>query len=423
MLRLIACGLIFLATLVVVMVRPYRISEAIAAAGGALLMLLGGFVGIREAADVLTGEWNTLGFFLGLMVISAIAEEAGVFEALALQATRWGGGSAARLYVAIFLVGTATSVFLSNDATALILTPVVYAIVTRLRLPVLPFMFACTFIADTASFVLPVSNPINILILHSFGGGLGVFLRYLALPSLAAIVLNCLVFLWLFRRDLHQQYAISGLAVASPADPRYLVIASWVLALVAAGYLAASSTGIPLSFVALGGALLMLAASLALGRLQVPSLAKKISWSLFIFIGGMFINVRAVENLGFTAALGHGLVGLAGGHPFAAVLLVAAGTALGANLINNVPMALVMISALKSLPPGVPGHESLAYAAMFGADLGPNLTTVGSLATMLWLLILRRRGLEVSTREYFKLGVTFVPALLVIGSLLIWARL
>jgi arsenical pump membrane protein len=372
---------------------------------------------------VLASQWNTLCFFLGLMVISAIAEEAGVFEALGHQAARWGKGSAVRLYIAVFVVGTGISAFLSNDATALILTPVVYALVTRLRLPVLPFMFACTFIADTASFILPVSNPINILILHFFGGGLGPFLRYLLLPSLAAVVLNSLVFLWLFRRDLAQDYGVSTLPLRRESDPRYLIVCSSILALVAVSYVVASLARIPLSFVALGGAFLMLCGALILGQIQPRTLVKKISWSLFVFVGGMFIVVRAVENLGLTAAFGQALLGLAGRSSLLSVLLVAGGSALGANLINNVPMALVMVSALHSLPAGTPGYESLAYAAMFGADLGPNLTTVGSLATILWLLILRRKGLEVSTRQYFKLGITFVPAIILIGSLLIWARL
>jgi arsenical pump membrane protein len=137
----------------------------------------------------------------------------------------------------------------------------------------------------------------------------------------------------------------------------------------------------------------------------------------------MFIVVRALEDLGFTAAFGRGLLKLAGNSPLASILLVAGGTAVGANLINNVPMSLVMVSALRDLSPSTPGYLSLPFAVILGADLGPNLTTIGSLATMLWLLILRRRGLEVSTREYLKLGVTFVPALVIIGSLLIWARL
>jgi arsenical pump membrane protein len=193
--------------------------------------------------------------------------------------------------------------------------------------------------------------------------------------------------------------------------------------LIAVSYVIGSILQLPLSFIALGGASLMLIATLSLRRIHVLIIARKISWSIFLFIGGMFVVVRAVENLGFTAAFGNALLRLAGGKPFRAVLLVAGGTALGSNLINNVPMSLVMVSALHHLPSDTPAYHSLAFAAMFGADLGPNLTTVGSLATMLWLLILRRKGLEVSTWEYFKLGMIFVPALIVIGSLLIWVRL
>jgi arsenical pump membrane protein len=422
MLHALLGGGIFFATLVAIMIR-FKLNEAIAAAAGAGLMLLGGFIRFDEALNLLMREWNTFGFFLGLLLISAFAEEAGIFEALANAAARWGKGSAVRLYLAVFAVGATISVFLTNDSTALILTPVVYALVTRLRLPVLPFMFACTFIADTASFVLPVSNPINIIIQNAFGSTLGTFLRYLLLPSLVAIGLNAALFLWLFRRNLAQKYELHQPAERKTRDPRLLLVSSCILGLIAVSYVLGSILQVPLSFVALGGASLMFIATISLRRTQLLVIARRITWPIFLFIGGMFVVVHAVENLGFTAAFGSALLRLAGGRPFRAVLLVAGGTALGSNLINNVPMSLVMVSALHNLPLDTPAYHSLAFAAMFGADLGPNLTTVGSLATMLWLLILRRKGLEVSTWEYFKLGMIFVPALIIIGSLLIWVRL
>jgi arsenical pump membrane protein len=414
-------GLIFVATLVAIIVRPYRLNEAVSAAAGASLMVVFGFVRVDEAIKLLAHEWNTFGFFLGLMTISAAAEEAGIFEALATMAARWGRGSALRLYVAVFAVGAVISVFLTNDATALILTPVVYALVTRLRLPVLPFMFACTFIADTASFVLPVSNPINVIVLSAFGSGLGTFLRYLLLPGLLAIGLNTLLFAWLYRRDLKLSYE-TNLPKARSSQP-LLPVSSVVLGLIAISYVIASVLGIPLSLIALSGAVLMIVVSVGFRRFSAATFVKRVSWSVFVFIAGMFIVVRALEDLGLTAAFGRGLLKLAGNSSFASILLVAGGTAVGANLINNVPMSLVMVSALRDLPASTPGYLSFPFAVIFGADLGPNLTTVGSLATMLWLLILRRRGLEVSTREYLKLGVTFVPVLVIFGSLLIWARL
>ena len=151
-LRLALGLIIFIATLALIVIRPHGVTEATAALGGAAILLLGGFIGPVEALGTLGSQWNVYGFFLGLMTISALADHAGVFEAVTQLAARWAAGSALRLYIGVFLVGVVITAFLSNDATALILTPVVYALVTRLRLPALPFMFACTFIADTASF-------------------------------------------------------------------------------------------------------------------------------------------------------------------------------------------------------------------------------------------------------------------------------
>ncbi|HET6421434.1 MAG TPA: ArsB/NhaD family transporter [Geobacteraceae bacterium] len=421
-LHTIAGVLIFLVTLGIVMARPRGISEAAAAAGGAALMLLGGYVRPAEAISLLLKDWNVYGFFLGLMAISALADHAGIFEMLARQACRCARGSGLRLYMAVFFVGVAITAFLSNDATALILTPVVYALVTRLRLPVMPFMFACTFIADTASFVLPVSNPINILVLNSFGGGLSTFLRYLLLPGLFCIGLNIALFVWLFRRDLRIQFDLADLPEVKLPDRRLFHFTAATLILIAVAYVAASATRFPLSIVALGGGGLLLAGAYRYRCLNTARLGREISWPLFVFITGMFIVVRAVENLGLTAAFGRGILQLADGSPLQAVLITALGTALGANLINNVPMALLMISVLGNIPAGSIKH-GMVYATIFGADLGPNLTTVGSLATMLWLLILRRKGLDISTLEYFKLGVTVVPVMIVAGSLLIWLKL
>ncbi len=422
MLRLVIGTSIFVLTLALIMVRPWRITEAVAAAGGGVLMLLGGFVSPAEGAEVLGGEWNVYGFFLGLMTISALADQAGIFEALASAAGRLARGDARRLYIAVFLVGVIITSVLSNDATALILTPVVYALVTRLRLPVLPFMFATTFIADTASFILPVSNPINILVLDAFGGGLGTFLRYLFLPSLFCILANIGLFTFLFRHDLDMSYETPGLASLAPPQPRVFRFTLVSLGLIALGYIAASAAQFPLSFIALGGSGLLLLGTYHYHKLDWRKLRGEISWPLFIFISGMFIVVRGVENLGLTTAFGRLLLQLAGSDPLRAVVLAAAGTALGANLINNVPMALVMISTLGTLGANA-AHPALVYATILGADLGPNLTTVGSLATMLWLLILRRKGLEISTLEYFKLGVTVVPLMIIVGAFLIWLRL
>ncbi len=415
-------ALIFVATLAVIMIRPYRVPEALAAAVGAAAMLAGGFVRPGEAARVLAGELNIYGFFLGLMAISALADQAGIFEVLANRTGRWAGGSARRLLLGVFLVGTVITAFLSNDATALILTPAVYALVTRLRVPALPYMFACTFIADTASFLLPVSNPINILVLDAVGGSLGTFLRFLLIPALFCIAFNVAAFLFLFRADLRRGYRLEDVPPSEPPHRGFFRFTVGGLIVTAVAFVLASSFQAPLSFVALGGAAVLLAGAGHHRCLQWNRLRREISWSLFVFISGMFLVVRAVENLGLTSRFGAGLIALAGASPLRAALLTAAGSALGANLINNVPAALVMVSVLRTL--GATGHEhqALVYASILGCDLGPNLTTVGSLATMLWLLILRRKGLEISSLQYFKLGILLVPLMVAAGGVLIWLR-
>ena len=419
MLHFIFGILIFVLTLGAIMVRPYHVSEAVVAAAGAALMLIGGYLLPGEALQVLKGQWNIYGFFLGLMVISAVADQAGIFDILAAQTGRLAQGSARRLLLGVFLLGTLITAFLSNDATALILTPVVFAMVTRLRLPPLPFMFACTFIADTASFLLPVSNPINILFLDSFGGGLGVYLQHMLLPALFCIGFNIALFLFLFRGDLRRKYKLKDLPSTEPPNPRFFRVTLISLGVIAVAFVTGSTFQIPLSLVALGGSVLLLIGGWRTGPLKWKRLRGEISWALFIFISGMFVVIRGIENLGLTKTFASGLMLLAGTNPMRSSLVVAISTALGANLINNVPMAIVATSTLHAI--GVSGQvrAGLIYAGILGSDLGPNLTTVGSLATMLWLLILRRKGLDVSSVEYFKIGILVVPVMVAVGAILI----
>jgi len=412
--------LIFISTLAAIMIRPFRMSEALAAAVGATLMLLLGFLSPKEAIGLLLGEWNIFGFFLGLMIIAAIADQAGIFEVFANETARLANGSTRKLFLGVFAIGALFTAFLSNDATALILTPAVYAMVTRLRLPILPFMFVCTFIADTASFLLPVSNPINILILESFGAGLGSFLRYLLLPALFCIVANVAVFLFLFRADLRRHFEPGDLPKVELASPAYFRFTVVALGAIAVAFVVASLLQAPLSLVAMSGAILLAIGSWRHRQIDWARLKGEISWSLFVFIGSVFLVIRAVENLGLTDRFGSGLIRLSGSSPLWTTFVTAIGSALGANLINNVPMALVMVPTLHSLIATGQAPLGLVYAAIMGCDLGPNLTTVGFLATMFWLLILRRKGLEVSSIEYFKLGVLVVPIMIAAGTVLIW---
>ena len=194
-----------------------------------------------------------------------------------------------------------------------------------------------------------------------------------------------------------------------------------VLVLVALAYVIASAVQLPLSLIALGGAMLLLIGAIYWKQLSLQETAKRVSWSIFGFIAGMFIVVRAIEDTGLTMMFGNWLLHLSGGTSFGAVMVGTAGAALGTNLINNVPMAVVMISALSGIQHGAPGlQHAFVAATIFGCDLGPNLTTVGSLATVLWLLILRQRDLDISGIDYFKVGVLVTPLMLLAGALTIW---
>jgi arsenical pump membrane protein len=419
-------ALVGVLTLIGIMTRPFRWNEAIIAMAGAGLLLLLGLISPLDAFSTLGRDWNTFLFFLGMMGLSALAEAAGLFDWLAVQAARLARNSARLLFLNVFLLGSLISMILSNDATALILTPVVYVLVTKLRLPVLPFLFACTFIADTASFLLPVSNPINIIMLSHFPMDLFTFLRLLFLPSLIVIAINIGIFFLLYRRELQGRFQLERLPSADETVKHraYFRYTCSVLIGVAIAYVLASAARFPLSLVAVGGALLLLVGALCWKQTTVRETGKRISWSIFGFIAGMAIVVRSIEDTGLTAMFGHWLLQLSGGNSFGAVMVGTAGAALGTNLINNIPMAVVMTSALGSVQhaPITVQHGFLA-ATMFGCDLGPNLTTVGSLATVLWLLILRKQGIDVSGLDYFKVGVIVTPIMLLSGALTIWLLL
>jgi arsenical pump membrane protein len=424
--KTLLASLVGILTLVGIMTRPFRWNEALIAMGGAAILLILGLISPADAFFTLIRDWNTFLFFLGMMGLSTLAEAAGLFDWLAVQAARLAGKSAARLFLNVFLLGSLISMVFSNDATALILTPIVYVLVTKLRLPILPYLFACTFIADTASFLLPVSNPINIIILSRFPLDLLSFLRLLFLPSLVVIGINIGIFFLLYHKQLKGAFDIKRLPSAEQAvtHKAYFRYTCCVLAVVAFGYLIASAIQFPLSLVALSGAVLLLIGGLCCRRTSLRETAKRISWSIFGFIAGMFIVVRSIEDTGLTTAFGNWLVHLSEGTSFGAVMVGTAGSALGTNLINNVPMAVVMISALRGIQHASPViQQGFVAATMFGCDLGPNLTTIGSLATVLWLLILRQRNVDVSGLDYFKVGVVVTPLMLLAGALTMWLLL
>lgn len=409
---------IFVLALALVMLRPKPFNEATAAALGAALMLAAGVVSPAQALSALRDNANVLLFFLGLMLVSTVADRAGFFEWTAVGAVRLARGSSPALLLIVFALGACITTFFSNDATALILTPIVYVLVTRFKLNPLPFVFACAFIANTASMVLPVSNPVNLLPVDRFGLGLGEYLRFLLLPSILVIALNMGLFAFVFRKHLSASFADGG-RQQSPTrvDPFFLFVCCG-LALTAAGYVLTSVYRLPLALPALGGAVLLVAGSIAFGRLSLVQAGKGVSWYIFLFIFSLALLVRGLENAGVSAALGQALAALPSRvGDLGAIVSTTFLTAFGANLINNWSMMMVSVVSLDVSHVAATSNHELIYASILGADLGPNIAVVGSLSSMLWLVLLRRRGLDIHPLQFLRLGLIVTPPMLLAGAL------
>jgi arsenical pump membrane protein len=320
----------------------------------------------------------------------------------------------------VFGLGVLITAFFSNDATALILTPIVFVLVTRFKLKPLPYVFACAFIANTASMLLPVSNPVNLLPVDSFRITLGEYLKFTLLPSLLAITINIGLFMFIFRKDIAASFKDEQPEPPVKIDA-FFRFACVVLVLTAVGYILASVYGKPVSWPAMGGAAALLAGGFTFRRLKLRGVASGISWPIFIFIFSLALLVRGLENKEVTQAIGEAVAHLSSANTLWAVLAVSFGTAIGANLINNWSMMMISVSSLASISSTALSFDrSIIYASVLGADLGPNITILGSLSSMLWLVLLRQRGLDIHPLQYLKLGLIVTPLMLITSALCLY---
>jgi arsenical pump membrane protein len=413
-------GAIFVASLGLLLLRPRYVPDWAAALGGGLLLVLLGILPLGEAVQRLADSWNVFLFFIGLGVSSATADAAGVFRAAAELAARLGRGSQRRLLISLFCAGVAVTTVLSNDATALLLTPVAFAVAARLGLEPRPYAFACALVANAASFVLPVSNPANLLVLSTAPLALSAFLVRLLLPSIVSISVTLVGLLIVFRAELREPFAAPS--DSAQLERRTVSVLGGVVGL-AVAYVIASALAWPLGLVAVGGAVLLVVLNGMTAGWQFRVVLQEVPWTLFPLLAGLLLLVGGAEHIGLVSPLAH-MVDASARLGADGLPLAVLGMAVLANVINNLPAALVAASALGALPPGVE-RSDLAAAAIVGVNLGPNLTTVGSLATMLWLVLMRRRGLEVSAVSYLRVGVvTTLPALLcAAGAVWLVARL
>ena len=409
--------LIFVATIALVIWQPKGLGIGWSAMGGAVVALLAGVVTLSDVPVVWGIVWNATAAFVAIIVISLLLDEAGFFEWAALHVARWGRGHGRRLFVLIVLLGAAVSALFANDGAALILTPIVIAMLRALGFKdkaTLAFVMAAGFIADTASLPLVVSNLVNIVSADFFKfGEYAAVMVPVDLVSIAATLGALLLF---FRRDIPTDYDVGALraprdAIRDAATFR----AGWiVLALLLAGFFLLEPLGVPVSAVAAAGAILLLVIA---GRGQVISTAKVLRgapWQVVIFSLGMYLVVYGLRNAGLTDHLAALLDRTAQGGVWGAALGTGVIAAVLSSVMNNMPTVLVGALSIDATHATGAIREAMIYANVIGCDLGPKLTPIGSLATLLWLHVLGQKGVRIGWGYYFRVGVTLtVPVLLI----------
>jgi arsenical pump membrane protein len=392
-----------------VILRPWRLPEATWAVLGAAALV--GF-GLLPWTDALLGVRRGLDVYLfltGMMLLAELARQEGLFDWLAALAVAYARGSPQRLFVLVYAVGTIVTVFLSNDATAVVLTPAVYAATRAAGATPLPYLLVCAFIANAASFVLPISNPANLVIFDGRMPHLASWLAQFGLPSIAAIAATYLM----LRLTQHGALKHERIAreVARPALGHGGRGAAYGIAATAVALLLCSAFDVQLglpTFVC-GGAT---AAVVLLWNRQAPwPLLRHISWGVLPLVAGLFVLVEGLDRTGLIAALNQSLDEAVRTSAVGAAWTAGIGIALACNLMNNLPAGLIAGSVIATH--GVPAE--LAGAALIGVDLGPNLSVTGSLATILWLVALRREGQDVSAWRFLRLGMVVMPPALILA--------
>ena len=400
---------IFTFTLLLILIRPRGLNEAWATAIGAGLMFLTGQETIQQAIQITVAGMDVLVFLFALMLLSSLLDRSGFFEWAAIWATRWAKGNGKSLYRNVFLLGALTTALLSLDTTAIILTPIVLSFVKRLKLPALPFLIACAFISNTGSLLLPVSNLTNLLFQGAFKFSFAAFALRMIVPQIVVVIFNYLLFKFYFRNELPARFDIAELQEPNSViiDKKYFQGAIIILIAVTIAYFVGSFYGIAPYVIALIASAALFCWGLL--RKQVDlQIAKGISWSLFPFIVGLFIVIQGVENLGLAKIAARGLVSIQHAPMLLQMLYTAFGTALGSNVVNNIPMALLSVSVLNEAHASIP----IQFAALIGCNIGPNLTVAGSLATMLVITSARQKGESMRAIDFFKVGIWATPLLL-----------
>jgi arsenical pump membrane protein len=402
-----AAWAIILAATGCVITRPFRWPEAIWAMAGALLLVVLGLLPIGDALAGMRKGVDVYLFLIGMMLIAELARREGLFDWMAALAVEHAQGSPKRLFLLIYVVGTVVTVLLSNDATAIVLTPAVYAATRAAGATPLPYLFVCAFIANAASFVLPISNPANLVVYGARMPHLADWLRQYTLPSIASIVATYLMLRFALRKALSEEHLERN--VPRPVLSHEGRLTAFGIGAIGVVLVGASALDMQLGLPTFLCGIVTAAIVLTLSRQSPLPLLKDMAWGVLPLVAGLFVMVEELIRTGAIARLSALLHELVAQSATKAVWVTGIVVAVADSIANNLPVGLVAGSVANSdhLPKAVIG------AILIGVDLGPNLSVTGSLATILWLVALRREGIEVSAWRFLRLGwLVMFPALI-----------
>lgn len=389
-------------SILLMLIRPRNVPEVYWIGAGVLLLLAFRLINWQLTERALAKSVDVCLFLIGMMLLSELAREHGVFDWLSSVAIRRAGGSCSRLFTLVYAIGTVVTVLMSNDATAVVLTPAILTAVRKAKVQPLPYLFVCAFIANAASFLLPISNPANLVVFHDAMPPLGKWLLAFGVPCLLSIAATYLIMRWIFRSELSERIEFEAQPIELNNNGK-LVVAS--VGFVVIVLLAASSVGIDLGLPTCLAALGITAIVCIKEKSNPLPLAREISWETLALVGGLFVMVDAMEAIGAMNLTRQWLADAQNMGAIAGKLVTGFGVGVANNLVNNLPLGLIAGSTLHV------AHASPAItgAVLIGVDLGPNLSITGSLATILWLIALRREKVDVSFWDFFRIGVIAMP--------------
>ncbi len=389
-------------SILLMLMRPRGIAEVYWIGGGVALLVVLRLVSFDLAGKAIARGSDVYFFLIGMMLLSELAREHGVFDWLSSVAVRSAKGSCRRLFALVYGVGTLVTIFMSNDATAVVLTPAILAAVRKAKVEPLPYLFVCALIANAASFVLPISNPANLVVFHDGMPPLAHWLLSFGVPSILSILSTYAIMRWIFRRQLAQ--TIDHEVDEKKLDGHSKLVLGGLAAMILV-LLTASSLGKDLGLPACLTALVVTTVVSIKARSNPLKLAMEISWRTIVLVAGLFIMVDAVVSMGALTLTQSALLWVQQLAPAAGALITSFVVGVANNLVNNLPLGLIAGATLHT------AHIKglIANAVLIGVDLGPNLSVTGSLATILWLLALRKENLDVGFWKFLRVGVLAMP--------------